>query len=95
MGGRSITVSETPSPVVSNEKAERLISYAAVGWNVNAKKLDVESPAGGQNYCFGCIGTPVSGNNGTYVSTGTHVEPKSLFAAQLADRGFDTSNLGL
>ncbi|KAF2802117.1 uncharacterized protein BDZ99DRAFT_455260 [Mytilinidion resinicola] len=67
----------------------------AVGWNVNAKKLDIESPAGGQNYCFGCIGTPVSGNNGTYVSTCTHVEPKSLFAAQLADRGFDASKLGI
>jgi hypothetical protein len=62
-----------------------LMRRIAVGWNVKAKRLDVESPTGGQNYCFGCMVTVVTGNNGTYESTGKKVDPPSLFAAQLAD----------
>ncbi|OCL13750.1 hypothetical protein AOQ84DRAFT_224387 [Glonium stellatum] len=66
-----------------------------VAWNVNAHTLTIESPPLGENFCIGCVGQVETGSNGTFISSGALVDPPSLYAAQLADRGFDASKLGL
>jgi hypothetical protein len=66
-----------------------------VAWNVTTPWLVVQMPAGAQNWCIGCVGTPLSGNepgsnrpvaDGIYDSLGTPVTPASLYLAQMCDR---------
>jgi hypothetical protein len=66
-----------------------------VAWNVTTPYLVVQQPPGAQNWCIGCVGTPVtaveagSGKavpNGIYDSPGAKVTPNSLYLAQLCDR---------
>jgi hypothetical protein len=57
-----------------------------VGWNVKSATLEIQSPPTGENYCIGCIGTPVDPSNGTFIALNQLVQPPSLFAAQLAAR---------
>lgn len=63
-----------------------------VGWNVqSSSNLQIQSPPTGENYCIGCIGTPIDDkngpSNGTFIALNEVVNPSSLFAAQLAARG--------
>src|SRR5262249_20313600 len=62
-----------------------------VGWNVRSTTLEIQSPPTGENYCIGCIGTPVerkgAPNNGTFIALNKVVNPPSLFTAQLTARG--------
>lgn len=66
-----------------------------VAWNVTTPWLVVQMPPGSQNWCIGCVGTPISGNepgstrpvpDGIYDSLGTLVTPPSLYLAQLCER---------
>jgi hypothetical protein len=66
-----------------------------VAWNVTTPWLVVQQPPGSQNWCIGCVGTPISGNepgssrpvpDGIYDSLGTPVTPGSLYLAQMCDR---------
>jgi len=66
-----------------------------VAWNVTTPWLVVQMPAGAQNWCIGCVGKPLSGNepgsnrpvaDGIYDSLGTPVTPASLYLAQMCDR---------
>jgi len=66
-----------------------------VAWNVTTPWLVVQMPAGAQNWCIGCVGTPLSGNepgsnrpvaDGIYDSLGAPVTPASLYLAQMCDR---------
>jgi len=66
-----------------------------VAWNVTTPWLVVQMPPGSQNWCIGCVGTPISGNepgstrpvpDGIYDSLGTLVTPTSLYLAQLCER---------
>ncbi|GMI36768.1 hypothetical protein TeGR_g12933 [Tetraparma gracilis] len=47
--------------------------------------LVIDSPAGASNYGIGCVSDEVGGG-GIHDSSGLHVFPKSLYAAQLAER---------
>ena len=74
-----------------------------MAWNTNAtgtKGYQVDRPPLGNAWCVGCVGPKDDGkglvkNNGTWEAYGEFVEPASLFAAQLKDRGFDFAKLGL
>lgn len=64
-----------------------------VAWNVRApnNQIVIQKPPIGQNYCIGCIATvdnqgPFIHPEGWIESTGEHVEPASLYAAQLSER---------
>ena len=76
-------------PVLLVASADVLVQ--GVGWNVNASKLQIQSPPTGENTCIGCIGTPApnsgTSSNGTIIDLNKFVQPPSLFAAQLAARG--------
>jgi hypothetical protein len=76
-----------------------------VAWNVTTPWLVVQMPPGSQNWCIGCVGTPISGNepgstrpvpDGIYDSLDTPVTPASLYLAQMCDRLGATavSNIG-
>ncbi|MFJ2189702.1 hypothetical protein ACIOJE_17435 [Kitasatospora sp. NPDC087861] len=59
-----------------------------VMWNANVGYYGVENPPTAHNWAFGTVGKPVEGKqNGVQVSTGTPVQPESLYAQQLAERG--------
>jgi hypothetical protein len=61
----------------------------SVAWNVTSPYLLVQQPPGAQNWCVGCMGTPVTiGNtpNGIFDSPGKMVDPASLYLHQLHDR---------
>jgi hypothetical protein len=61
----------------------------SVAWNVTSPYLLVQQPPGAQNWCVGCMGTPVTiGNtpNGIFDSAGKMVDPASLYLHQLHDR---------
>ncbi|MEV7598038.1 hypothetical protein AB0O91_11735 [Kitasatospora sp. NPDC089797] len=59
-----------------------------VMWNANVGYYGVENPPTAHNWAFGTRGTPVEGRQtGELVSTGTPVQPESLYAQQLAERG--------
>ncbi|MFG2905180.1 hypothetical protein ACGF13_08980 [Kitasatospora sp. NPDC048286] len=59
-----------------------------VMWNANVGYYGVENPPTAHNWAFGTRGTPVEGRqSGVLVSTGTPVQPESLYAQQLAERG--------
>ncbi|MFD8750117.1 hypothetical protein ACFV0O_03920 [Kitasatospora sp. NPDC059577] len=59
-----------------------------VMWNANVGYYGVENPPTAHNWAFGTRGTPVEGKQtGVQVSTGTPVQPESLYAQQLAERG--------
>jgi hypothetical protein len=61
----------------------------AVAWNVISPFLLVQQPPGAQNWCIGCIGTPLTIDNtpnGVFDSPGKPVEPASLYVQQLRDR---------
>jgi hypothetical protein len=61
-----------------------------VGWNVQSPNLQIQSPPTGENYCIGCIGTPIDNkngpSNGTFIALNEVVNPSSLFDAQLVAR---------
>lgn len=63
-----------------------------VFWNCTSKTIVVQQPPTAQNYAIGCIGTFARGNwapdapAGAIQSTGTRVQPRSLYHAQLAER---------
>ncbi|MDR2147029.1 MAG: discoidin domain-containing protein [Tannerella sp.] len=67
-----------------------------VAWNCTAKTFIIQNPPGTINWAIGCIGerrqtaryfdtAPVL-PEGVFESHGTHVAPRSLYLAQLADR---------
>ncbi|MET8629434.1 hypothetical protein ABZW30_37825 [Kitasatospora sp. NPDC004669] len=59
-----------------------------VMWNADVGFYGVENPPTAHNWAFGTRGTPVEGRQtGVLVSTGTPVQPESLYAQQLAERG--------
>jgi hypothetical protein len=59
-----------------------------VMWNANVGYYGVENPPTAHNWAFGTRGAPVEGKQtGVQVSTGTPVQPESLYAQQLAERG--------
>jgi hypothetical protein len=61
----------------------------AVAWNVRSPFLVVQQPPGTMNWCIGCVGKPVTsktGPDGIFDSTGTPVEPASLYLEQLRER---------
>ncbi|MFD8081562.1 hypothetical protein ACFV4F_07675 [Kitasatospora sp. NPDC059722] len=59
-----------------------------VMWNADVGYYGVENPPTAHNWAFGTRGTPVEGRQtGVLVSTGTPVQPESLYAQQLAERG--------
>ena len=89
MGGLSMQVCAT-SP--TNQFFFTNVFTQGVGWNVlSPENLQIQSPPTGENYCIGCIGTPIdkpdSPSNGTFIALNEVVSPSSLFAAQLAARG--------
>jgi hypothetical protein len=53
-------------------------------WNSSAAIIDVERPPGATNWAIGTRGTPKG--DGSFDSTGTPVQPRSLYAAQLCER---------
>ena len=67
-----------------------------VFWNCTADKIDVMSPwIGGKNYSIGCIGEiyqkikykdGLKRPDAVWMSHGQHVEPRSLYRTQLANR---------
>lgn len=63
-----------------------------VFWNCESKTLTVQQPPTAQNYAIGSIGKFVPGQwspkapDGIIELTGKHVEPRSLYRAQLAER---------
>jgi len=67
----------------------------AVAWNVTTPFLVVQEPPGAQNWCIGCVGQQLSGNepgsnnpvpDGNFDSLGTPVTPNSLYIEQLCER---------
>jgi hypothetical protein len=56
-----------------------------VFWNSTAQRMRVEQPPTAQNYAIGCTADSYSGD-GYFESSGTPVEPASLYEAQLQDR---------
>jgi hypothetical protein len=62
----------------------------SVLWNCAVGTFDVENPPTAHNWAIGCTGTqapPASGHQaGEFQSSGTHVQPESLYAEQLAER---------
>ena len=62
-----------------------------VFWNCEPDTICVQQPPTGQNYAIGCTGEITKGRMkdrpaGYYESHGKHVEPRSLYLAQLEDR---------
>ncbi|KAM0397149.1 hypothetical protein ACHAPZ_004897 [Fusarium culmorum] len=58
-----------------------------VGWNLDGN-VDFESPPLGINWCVGCGGNGhETKGNATFVESGKRIEPRSLFKAQLEERG--------
>lgn len=59
-------------------------------WNCEADSFIVQRPPTSQNYAIGCIGEKRSGRHeredGHWFSHGTHVDPESLYLAQLRER---------
>ena len=56
-----------------------------VAWNCTVKEMIVESPPTARNWAIGCVVEKHTGN-GAWESIGKHVEPKSLYLAQLRAR---------
>ncbi len=63
-------------------------------WNCEGSSFTVQSPPTSWNLAVGCIGDRVineyKGEDGIYESHGKHVEPRSLFIAQLQERYEDS-----
>jgi hypothetical protein len=63
-----------------------------VFWNCESKTIVVQQPPTAQNYAIGCIGNFVAGEwspnapRGVIEASGAHVQPRSLYQAQLAER---------
>ena len=62
-----------------------------VFWNCDTNSICVQQPPTAQNYAIGCLGKISKGSfkgrkPGYYESHGAHVEPRSLYLQQLADR---------
>jgi len=55
-----------------------------VFWNCTAHIIVCEQPPTAQNWAIGCIGSPRG--NGYWESSDRHVEPRSLYEAQLRER---------
>jgi hypothetical protein len=61
-------------------------------WNCRSKTIVVQQPPTAQNYAIGCVGKFVAGEwsphapRGVIDASGTPVEPRSLYLAQLAER---------
>ena len=59
-------------------------------WNCEAESIILQKPPTSQNYAIGCIAEKKTGRykreDGHWVSHGTHVNPESLYYAQLKDR---------
>ncbi|KAF0636198.1 hypothetical protein FPSE5266_02058 [Fusarium pseudograminearum] len=65
-----------------------------VGWNLDGN-VDFESPPLGINWCVGCGGNGhETKGNATFVESGKRVEPRSLFMAQLEERGIHRYDQG-
>ncbi len=56
-----------------------------VFWNCKASQIICERPPTANNWAIGCIATKHHGN-GTWQSLGQHIQPPSLYRAQLAER---------
>ncbi len=54
-------------------------------WNCDAKEIICQRPPTANNWAIGCIVEKHEGN-GTWESRGTHVQPRSLYLEQLAER---------
>jgi hypothetical protein len=63
-----------------------------VFWNCESKTITVQQPPTAQNYAIGSIGKFVAGQwspnapDGVIDATGAHVQPRSLYLTQLAER---------
>lgn len=57
-----------------------------VFWNCDTESIICEQPPAAANFCIGCKASKECKGDGHCESPGQHVEPRSLYLAQLKDR---------
>ena len=55
-------------------------------WNCDTEKIKCEDPPAAVNFCIGCKASTQFEGDGHFESQNEHVQPRSLYLAQLKDR---------